>query len=108
MSERAVELLNMDGQEGSLILDIGCGSGLSGEILSENGFLWLGLDISRDMLNVARERDCEGDLLQIDMGQGFRFRPGVFDGAISVSALQWLCVASQRDQNPYKRLGAFF
>lgn len=45
------------------------------------------MDISRDMLNVAKERKAEGDLLQIDMGQGFNFRPGVFDAAISVSAL---------------------
>ena len=87
MSERAIELLNMDNESGSLILDIGCGSGLSGSALAENNFNWIGIDISRDMMNVAVERKSEGDLLEIDMGQGFNFRPGVFDGAVSVSAL---------------------
>ena len=42
------------------------------------------------------------------MGQGFKFRPGVFDGAISISALQWLFVASKKDQLPFKRLCKFF
>ncbi len=42
------------------------------------------------------------------MGQGFNFRPGVFDGAVSISALQWLCVAGKKNDNPYKRLNIFF
>jgi len=42
------------------------------------------------------------------MGQGFNFRPGVFDGAVSISALQWLCVAGKKCDNPYKRLNTFF
>lgn len=42
------------------------------------------------------------------MGQGFNFRPGVFDAAISISALQWLCVAGKKSDNPYKRLNTFF
>lgn len=29
--------------------------------------------------------------MQRDMGQGLPFRAGVFDGVISISALQWLC-----------------
>ncbi|CAN0435335.1 unnamed protein product, partial [Ectocarpus sp. 13 AM-2016] len=41
------------------ILDVGCGSGLSGEALEEAGHVWLGVDISRDMLDVANERETE-------------------------------------------------
>lgn len=40
-------------------------------------------------LGVAKEREVEGDLLLGDLGQGLPFRAGVFDGAISISALQW-------------------
>ena len=32
---------------------------------------------------VALEREVEGDLFLQDIGQGFGFRPGSFDGAIS-------------------------
>ena len=35
MSERAIEMLNLKEDEPSYILDVGCGSGLSGECLDE-------------------------------------------------------------------------
>jgi 18S rRNA (guanine1575-N7)-methyltransferase len=57
---------------------------------------------------VAVEREVEGDLYEVDIGEGFNFRPGVFDAVVSVSALQWLCVAAKKNYNPYKRLNIFF
>ncbi|KAE9609868.1 hypothetical protein Lal_00006693 [Lupinus albus] len=109
LSERALELLALpeDGVP-KLLLDIGCGSGLSGETLSEDGHHWIGLDISPSMLNIAVEREVEGDLLLADMGQGLGLRPGVIDGAISISAVQWLCNADKSSHNPRLRLKAFF
>ncbi|XP_059460741.1 18S rRNA (guanine-N(7))-methyltransferase RID2 [Corylus avellana] len=109
LSERALELLALpDDDVPRLLLDIGCGSGLSGETLSENGHQWIGLDISQSMLNVALEREVEGDLLVGDMGQGLGLRPGVIDGAISISAVQWLCNADKSSHDPRLRLKAFF
>ena len=35
-----------------------------------------------DRTEVALEREVEGDLFLHDIGQGFGFRPGTFDGAI--------------------------
>lgn len=112
MSHRALELLDL--KTPSLILDIGCGSGLSGEILSqvppdEGGpHIWVGMDISPSMLDVALQRDVEGDLLLADIGQGVPFRPGSFDAAISISAIQWLCNAESSDTSPAGRLSRFF
>ena len=34
------------------------------------------------VLAVAQERECGGDLLLADMGEGLGFKPGSFDGAI--------------------------
>lgn len=56
ITERAIELLRLDDSKPSLVLDIGCGSGLSGQVLEEKGHFWLGCDVSRDMLTVAKER----------------------------------------------------
>lgn len=108
MTERALELLCLPEDVPSLILDLGCGSGLSGSVLEENGHMWIGMDISKAMLNVANEREVEGDLILSDLGQGIPFRAGVFDGAISISALQWLCNADQASHKPSKRLYRFF
>jgi SAM-dependent methyltransferase len=57
-TQRALELLALplDGAP-RLLLDIGCGSGLSGEALTNAGHAWLGLDISAAMLDVAAERE---------------------------------------------------
>ncbi len=111
MSERAVELLCLPEDQPCHIVDLGCGSGLSGETLTEQGHIWTGVDISSAMLSmfkytlfihfynqywyyqfvsdVAKEREVEGDLILGDLGQGLPFRAGAFDGAISISALQW-------------------
>ncbi|CAN1811323.1 18S rRNA (guanine-N(7))-methyltransferase RID2 [Linum perenne] len=90
LSERALELLALpnDGVP-RLLLDIGCGSGLSGETITENGHEWIGLDISESMLDIAVEREVDGDLMLHDMGQ-------------------WLCNADKSSHEPRKRLKAFF
>lgn len=112
MTRRALELLDL--RRPSLLLDVGCGSGLSGEILSgldpaDGGpHTWVGMDISPSMLDVALERDVDGDLVLADIGQGVPFRPGSFDAAISISAIQWLCSAESSDTSPAGRLSRFF
>ncbi|KAL8280531.1 hypothetical protein RQP46_007179 [Phenoliferia psychrophenolica] len=115
MTYRCLELLQLpasaedeDEPRPSYLLDIGAGSGLSGEILTEEGHDWVGLDISGGMLEVALERDIEGDLFLADIGQGIPFRAGSFDGAISVSVLQWLCNADATAHSPPQRLLRFF
>lgn len=75
---------------------------------------------------VALNREVEGDLFLQDIGQGFGFRPGSFDGAIryiryicprvsnfilsSISVLQWLLNAetSHPTSSPPHRLTNFF
>merc|ERR1711983_140550 len=108
MSERAIELLALPDDQPCFVLDIGCGSGLSGECLDEQGHYWIGIDISISMLNIAKEREVEGDLVHGDIGDGMPFRAGSFDGAISISALQWLCNADKSHHKPAKRLASFF
>lgn len=139
MTERALELLSIpqDDSVPRLILDLGCGSGISGSVISASGHNWIGMDISESMLRVAQE-DMENiedrqmdqdededdedededeeqertaalsDLLVNDMGQGVCFRPGTFDGCISISALQWLFHSNRSYEHPKRRLSRLF
>lgn len=139
MAERALELLSLPNDSvPRLILDLGCGSGISGGVLSAAGHNWIGMDISESMLRVAQadmdaqaseddvsmddsaedyqsdeeEEEERGphlsDLCLHDMGQGVGFRPGTFDGCISISALQWLFHSNRSFENPRKRLTRLF
>ncbi|XP_047635822.1 probable 18S rRNA (guanine-N(7))-methyltransferase isoform X1 [Phacochoerus africanus] len=108
MAGRALELLHLPEDQPCYLLDIGCGSGLSGDYLSDEGHYWVGIDISPAMLDAALDRDTSGDLLLGDMGQGIPFKPGSFDGCISISAVQWLCNANKKSDIPAKRLYCFF
>jgi 18S rRNA (guanine1575-N7)-methyltransferase len=51
MCRRAIELLLLPEDQSCLLLDIGCGSGLSGDVLENEGHTWIGMDISSAMLS---------------------------------------------------------
>ncbi|KAG0442649.1 18S rRNA (guanine-N(7))-methyltransferase bud23 [Dictyocoela muelleri] len=93
--DRCLELLDKDG----MILDIGCGSG----ILS--GDKWFGIDICRDLLNLS-ERPLA--LINGDIGNGLPFKPGTFDGIVSVSCIQWLMHSFKKEHDPMLRIDIFF
>ncbi len=55
-----LDLLQGVGVTGGLVVDLGCGSGLWARCLVDAGYAVLGIDISRDMLALARKRVPEG------------------------------------------------
>lgn len=72
---------------GSKILDAGCGSGYSLEILKAVGYETAGFDISLAMVRLSKGKGFNakvGDLRKIP------FPAKSFDGIISISALQWV------------------
>ena len=101
-----------------LLLDLGCGSGLSAASIEAAGHTWVGVDVAREMLLLAagarggagaalsnrgppldaHTHDYAsgpgarcGGLIQGDMASLPLRSRAIFDGAISVSTLQWLC-----------------
>ena len=56
---RAVELLQLPPGQVSMILDVGCGSGLSGKVLEEQGHYWVGCDgkLKRTEYNKETEKN---------------------------------------------------
>ncbi|MGF1470203.1 MAG: class I SAM-dependent methyltransferase [Rubrobacteraceae bacterium] len=51
-----VETLRQQGTHSGLVVDLGCGSGITAQILSDAGYEVLGVDISADLIEIARSR----------------------------------------------------
>ncbi len=68
----------------SAILDLGCGTGLTCRLLAERGYSRLdGVDISREMLQVARERGIYRHLLTGDLNDPLERESDSYDGVVS-------------------------
>ncbi|TET58720.1 MAG: class I SAM-dependent methyltransferase [Promethearchaeota archaeon] len=78
-----------------LILDLGCGSGFSSEILIENGFRVIGIDILEDMLSKAGEKknnfkDYKAlELVLADINY-LPIKPNSVDHIISISSYNFI------------------
>lgn len=66
------------------ILDVGCGTGLTCRVLAERGYTRLdGIDLSAEMIEVARERGIYRNLLQADINLPLSLESESYDGVIS-------------------------
>jgi len=69
IANRCIELLNITDSKKRFILDVGCGSGLSGAALERAGHEWVGCDVSRNMLQIASERERCVDADEMQSGE---------------------------------------
>ncbi|MHA1277022.1 MAG: class I SAM-dependent methyltransferase [Candidatus Helarchaeota archaeon] len=86
MTLRALEILELDAP--ALILDLGCGTGISMQTLVEVGHTVKGIDIAKPMLTIARNRGL--DVIYGDFTVQIPFETNFFDYVISISTLQWI------------------
>jgi 18S rRNA (guanine1575-N7)-methyltransferase len=107
LADRALQLLDLPAGVPALLLDAGCGTGYSGRPLEKAGHSWIGTDISTNMLRAAVTAR-RSQVVCDDLGSGLSFRHGVFDGCVSISAVQWLCHASRPEHDPQRRVRKFF
>ena len=56
-----LEILRRSATRGGLVVDLGCGSGLWARELARAGYRVLGIDISEDMISIARSRVPEAE-----------------------------------------------
>ncbi|MFC1475426.1 class I SAM-dependent methyltransferase [Candidatus Zixiibacteriota bacterium] len=69
------------------ILDVGCGTGIPiARYLSQNGFEVVGIDLSKEMVTVAKRNVQGARFLQMNMTD-IEFPPESFDGLISCYAI---------------------
>ncbi|ORE00232.1 WBS22 [Hepatospora eriocheir] len=107
MTEKALELLNLNDRK-YFIIDIGCGSGLSSQVILDKGHEYIGVDISESMLNIHREFIENSNILNFDIGEKeWPLTENSFDFAISISTIQWLFSSFKNEHNPKKRINNF-
>jgi ubiquinone/menaquinone biosynthesis C-methylase UbiE len=71
------------------ILDAGCGSGRVMRIIQEYGFSVVGIDFSKEMLNLSRANTSDSELLEMDMSN-LGFKDAVFDGIVVMYSIMHL------------------
>ena len=84
MTKRALEFLELDKGK---VLDVGCGTGFSMQVIKDQGLEVIGIDISQPMLEIAKKKGFK--VKKADF-QKIPFKDNEFDAIISISALQWV------------------
>ncbi len=80
----AAKLAERIGDLSKPVLDVGCGTGLGGFALAQAGFAVIdGIDLSQDMLDVAREKKLYRNLTAVDLLQTVDIDDGTYAGAYS-------------------------
>lgn len=74
--------------EGSELLDVGCGSGYALRMAAQRGAVVTGLDITPELLAIARERVPRATLVEGGMDE-LPFAAGSFDAVVAFNALQF-------------------
>lgn len=81
----ADRLAAMDIDRGARVLDAGCGTGLAGAELKTRGFKAIdGMDLSPEMLDVAREKKAYADLREADMTKPLPYEDDAYEAIICV------------------------
>ncbi len=75
-------------REGKLAIDLGIGTGLFSKILIEKGYRVIGIDISDEMLKIAKDRGFE--VIKHDLKNPLPFINETFDFAFSMTSIEFL------------------
>ncbi|CAM3982325.1 class I SAM-dependent methyltransferase [Lederbergia lenta] len=78
------------------IIDIGCGDGYGSKLLMEQGYHVIGIDISEEMIRLAKENNENIHFITGDV-QDLPFRDESFTGVIAINCLEWT-------KDPFKSL----
>jgi ubiquinone/menaquinone biosynthesis C-methylase UbiE len=82
-TEKQLQFLKDQLKPNGYILDVACGTGRHMIPLSQQGYRMVGLDISANLLKIAKQRSKEIQLVRGDM-RFLPFKPQVFAGVISM------------------------
>ncbi|MGM8366196.1 class I SAM-dependent methyltransferase [Virgibacillus sp. W0181] len=87
---KIIPFFNKHVNNGKAILDVGCGDGYGSLQLSKSGYDVTAVDISKEMITLARNHRQQKDInfLQSDVAK-LPFADGSFAGILSINVLEW-------------------
>jgi len=97
LEKKAIGRLLPSIDNGSQLLEVGCGTGHWSEYFSSRGFQVTGVDVSREMIEAARGRNIANARFQVANGENLQFDDESFDVAAAITTLEFTA-------NPQKML----
>jgi len=89
LEKRAVARMLPDPINANRLLEIGCGTGHWSAFFSEHGFVVTGVDLSPEMIAVAREKRIANASFQIADACALPFEDGRFDVTAAITVLEF-------------------
>ncbi|MCR4720296.1 MAG: class I SAM-dependent methyltransferase [Lachnospiraceae bacterium] len=102
-SRYLISLLHAQGVKEGIVAELGCGTGQMTRLLRDAGYDMIGIDMSADMLGVAREREQAGDESILYLKQDMR----EFELYGTVAAIVSVCDSLNYLTNPDDLLKVF-
>lgn len=90
LEKRAVERMLPDPADGDRLLDVGCGTGHWSAFFGEHGFTVSGVDISQEMVGVARGKDIRAASFEVADAHALPFEEGRFDVVAAITTLEFV------------------
>ncbi|MHA1410820.1 MAG: class I SAM-dependent methyltransferase [Candidatus Odinarchaeia archaeon] len=92
ISARVAELLELTDKK--IILDIGCGTGITSKYFLDKGHIVVGVDVSCPMMGFAVRKSVDGVIADF---REMPFRDESFEVVLSISTLQWVWGSSREE-----------
>ncbi|WP_170007069.1 class I SAM-dependent methyltransferase [Bacillus fonticola] len=78
------------------VCDVGCGDGMGSMLLAEEGFTVTGIDISSEMIQLAKDRLNRAGLsrnrnsFEVGSSTSLPFSERAFDGCMAINSIEWV------------------
>lgn len=89
VQKRAMDTLLSDAGKGKRLLDIGCGTGHWSAYFARKGFDVTGVDISEQMIEVARGKNISSSRFHVADAQNLPFADNQFDVAAAITVIEF-------------------
>ena len=89
VEKRAVARILPSPQKGARLLEVGCGTGHWSEFFAEKGFDVTGVDISPEMIRIARAKNIPRARFEVANAVALPFDDETFDVAVAITVLEF-------------------